>query len=209
MPTILDQIAQMKIVPVVVIENADDAQPLAHALVEGGLPIAEVTFRTEAAPEAIKRLSKFHNLLLGAGTVLTVHQAKQAVESGAKFLVSPGLNPDVVEWCIDNSIPIVPGVCTPTEIEKALSYDLKVLKFFPAEAMGGLKVLKAVSGPYGMVKFIPTGGINADNINDYLAFDKVHACGGSWMVKKDLISSASFDEITNLTQQAVKLVSHE
>lgn len=207
MSKVLDRIGELKLVPVAVIEDADNAVPLAEALKAGGLPCAEVTFRTEAAGEAIRRMADVPDLLLGAGTVLTVDQAKEAVEAGAQFIVAPGFNPDVVEYCITYHIPVTPGVCTPSEIERALGYGLEVLKFFPAEAMGGLKLLKAISAPYGMVKFIPTGGINAQNVKTYLDFPKVHACGGSWMVKKDMISSGRFSEITKLTEEAVNITS--
>lgn len=206
MTEMYEQLAQVKLIPVVVIENAADAAPLGQALMDGGLPCAEVTFRTAAAPDAIAELSKIDGLLLGAGTVLTVDQARQAVDSGAKFIVTPGFSPKVVEYCVDNGIPITPGVCTPTEIEAALGFGLNVVKFFPAEAFGGLKTLKAISGPYPMMKFIPTGGISAANIREYLAFDKVLACGGSWIVKKDLIAANNFEEITNLTKYAVSVL---
>ena len=206
MTEMCDRFGQLKLIPVVVIEDAADAAPLGRALLDGGLPCAEVTFRTAVAPEAISALDKLGGLLVGAGTVLTVDQAKQAVDCGAKFIVTPGFNPQVVGYCVDNSIPITPGVCTPSGIEAALGFGLNVVKFFPVEAFGGLKTLKAVAGPYPMMKFIPTGGINAANIGDYLAFDKVLACGGSWIVKKDLIAAKNFTEITCLTEYAVSLV---
>jgi len=205
MSEILERIGELKLVPVVVIEDAADAEPLADALLAGGLACAEVTFRTAAAPDAISAINARGGLLLGAGTVLTVDQARQAVDCGAKFIVTPGFNPEVVGYCVDNSIPITPGICTPSGIEAALGFGLSVVKFFPAEAFGGLKTLKAISGPYHMMKFIPTGGINADNVVDYLGFAKVLACGGSWMVKKNLIAEKNFAEITRLTQQAVEL----
>jgi 2-dehydro-3-deoxyphosphogluconate aldolase/(4S)-4-hydroxy-2-oxoglutarate aldolase len=203
MTEICDKLGQMKLIPVVVIEDAADARPLAEALIEGGLPCAEVTFRTAAAPQAIAAMSQLPGLLLGAGTVLTVDQAKQAVDSGAEFIVTPGFNPDVVGYCVDNDIPITPGVCTPTGIEAALGFGLNVVKFFPAEAYGGLATLKAISGPYPMMKFIPTGGISVANIGTYLAFEKVLACGGSWIVKKDMIAAKKFDAIAELTRYAV------
>jgi len=206
MTEMCDRLGQLKLIPVVVIEDAAAAAPLGRALLDGGLPCAEVTFRTDAAPEAISALDELGGLLVGAGTVLTVDQAKQAVDCGAKFIVTPGFNPQVVGYCVDNSIPITPGVCTPSGIEAALGFGLNVVKFFPAEAFGGLKTLKAIAGPYPMMKFIPTGGISAANIGDYLAFDKVLACGGSWIVKKDLIASKNFTEITCLTEYAVSLV---
>jgi 2-dehydro-3-deoxyphosphogluconate aldolase/(4S)-4-hydroxy-2-oxoglutarate aldolase len=206
MPDISKKLGELRVVPVIVLDDAENAVPLAEALVQGGLPCAEVTFRTAAAAESIKRISKYEDILLGAGTVLTIDQAKEAMDSGAQFIVTPGFNPKVVGYCVENGISITPGVCTPTQIEMALEFGLEVLKFFPAEAFGGLKTLKAISAPYGMVRFVPTGGIHAGNICDYLAFDKVVACGGSWMVKKDLISNGKYEEITALVKEAVALV---
>jgi 2-dehydro-3-deoxyphosphogluconate aldolase/(4S)-4-hydroxy-2-oxoglutarate aldolase len=206
MNAILEKIGKLGIVPVVKIDNAADAVSLGKALIDGGLPLAEITFRTAAAPEAISNVSKaYPEMLVGAGTVLTVDQAKKAVESGSKFIVSPGFNPAVVEYCVKNNIPITPGCSNPSDIEMALGFGLEVVKFFPAEAFGGLNTLKAMSAPYGMMKFIPTGGIDAKNLNDYLAFPKVLACGGSWMVKDELIKSGNFAEITRLTREAVNL----
>ena len=202
----MKKIEACSLVPVVVLEDAKDAAPLAEALLEGGLPCAEVTFRTKAAAAAIKEIAKFPEICLGAGTVLSIDQVKAAVDAGATYIVSPGFNPKVVGYCVENNIPIVPGVCTPTQVEMGLEMGVKVLKFFPAEAYGGLKTLKAICAPYGMVKFVPTGGINVANVCDYLAFDKVVACGGSWMVKKDLIAAGDFQEITRLTRDAVELV---
>ncbi len=205
MNEVLERIGELKLVPVVVIEDAKDSGPLADALAAGGLPCAEVTFRTSAAPEAIRTMAARGDLLVGAGTVLTVDQVKAAVDAGARFIVSPGVNPKVVGYCVDEGIPVTPGVCTPTDIETALGFGLEVVKFFPAEALGGLKLLKAMSAPYGMMRFIPTGGINAPNLPGYLAFPKVLACGGSWMVKKDLIAAGRFDEIARLTREAVEI----
>ncbi|MDA3926737.1 MAG: bifunctional 4-hydroxy-2-oxoglutarate aldolase/2-dehydro-3-deoxy-phosphogluconate aldolase [Kiritimatiellae bacterium] len=202
----MKRINQLKLVPVVALDNAKDAAPLAEALIEGGLPCAEVTFRTAAAADAIKAMSKYPEICLGAGTVLSVDQVKQAVDCGATYIVSPGFNPKVVSYCVENKIPITPGVCAPTQVEMGLEFGLEVMKFFPAEAYGGLKTLKAICAPYNMVKFIPTGGINASNVCDYLAFDKVFACGGSWMVKQDLITAGNFAEIVRLTKEAVELV---
>mgnify|MGYP000925821421 FL=1 len=204
MNDILKQIGDYGIVPVVKIDDAKDAIPLAKALKDGGLPVAEITFRTAAAEEAISNISKeFPELLVGAGTVLSVEQVKKSVNAGAKFIVSPGFNPEVVKYCIDNEIPITPGCSNPTDIEMALGFGLEVVKFFPAESFGGIKTLKAISAPYGMIKFIPTGGINVNNINDYLSFSKVLACGGSWMVKDELIKKGNFGEITRLAREAV------
>lgn len=205
METIFERITDLGIVPVVKIMDAGDAVDLGKALVKGGLPIAEITFRTDAAEEAIKRLhSELPDVLLGAGTVLTVGQVKQAVSAGAEFIVAPGFNPDVVDYCIANNIPVVPGVNSPTQIEMALKRKLTVLKFFPAEASGGLSMLKSMAAPYGDLKFIPTGGINTANINTYLQSDRVLACGGTWMVKPEMISSGNFEEIAEITSEAVK-----
>ncbi|WP_019604781.1 bifunctional 4-hydroxy-2-oxoglutarate aldolase/2-dehydro-3-deoxy-phosphogluconate aldolase [Teredinibacter turnerae] len=201
----LEKIAQIKVVPVVAIDNANDAAPLAKALVAGGLPCAEVTFRTDAALESMKRMAELGTIQVGAGTVSKVEQVKAAVDAGATFMVSPGFNPKVVDYCVTNGIPIAPGITNPTDIEMALDFDLEVLKFFPAEAFGGVNTLKALSGPYGNIKFIPTGGIGANNLLDYLSFPKVIACGGSWMVKGDLIKANNFAEIERLTKEAVEL----
>lgn len=206
MSEVLKRLGEIRLVPVVVLEDAKNAESLAEALIAGGLPCAEVTFRTAAAAESIKRISKYKEICLGAGTVLSVDQVKLAVDSGATFIVSPGLNPKVVQYCIDNKIPITPGICTPTEIEIGLEYGLNIFKFFPAEAYGGLKTLKAISAPYGMIKFIPTGGIDQKNVRDYLSFKQVFACGGSWMVTKEMISNGQFKEITVLAKEAVNLV---
>lgn len=207
MNEILKKVGELGIVPVVKIDNAADAVSLGKALIDGGLPCAEITFRTAAAAEAISNISKaFPEMLVGAGTVLNVEQAQRAIDSGSKFIVSPGFNPAVVEYCIQKGIPITPGCSNPTDIEMALGFGLEIVKFFPAEAFGGLNTLKAMSAPYGMVKFIPTGGIDAKNLNDYLAFPKVLACGGSWMVKDDLIKSGNFAEITRLTREAMSLM---
>ena len=206
MSTALEKALQMKIVPVVAIHDAGHSDPLANALIEGGLPCAEITFRTAAAADAIRTMAKRGDMLVGAGTVLTIAQVKLAVDAGATFVVAPGLNPRVVGYCREQNIPITPGVATPTDIETALDLGLKILKYFPAEAFGGLKTLKAISAPYTAVKFIPTGGINADNVIAYLEHPKVVACGGSWMVKSALIAAGQFDKITSLTCEAVNLV---
>ena len=198
------QIESLGVVPVVKIEDAKDALQLGKALVDGGLPIAEVTFRTDAAEEAIRILAEnFPKMLVGAGTVLNVDNVEKAVNSGAQFIVAPGFNPEVVDYCLSKNIPVYPGVNNPTQIEMGLSRGLKILKFFPSEASGGLKTLKAVSAAYGDLRFMPTGGISKDNIGEYLRFDKIIACGGSWMVRGDLISSGKFDEIARLAHEAV------
>lgn len=202
--TLFEKIGRMGIVPVVKLEDAADAAPLARALCKGGLPCAEVTFRTEAASCAIKNMKEAcPEMLVGAGTVLTVSQVKEAVSSGAEFIVSPGLNPEVVEYCTQNDIPILPGCANPSDIEQAIRYGLKVVKFFPAEAAGGIKAIKAMSDPYHMIKFMPTGGINPENVNEYLNFDKVLACGGTWMVPSELFEKKQFDRICELTREAV------
>ena len=207
MVKVLEEIQNLGIVPVVVLDDAKDAQPLAKALCEGGLPCAEVTFRTEAAEESIKIMSKkFPDMLIGAGTVLTTEQVDRAVEAGAKFIVSPGLNPKVVKYCVDKGIPITPGCMTASDIERALEFGLEVVKFFPAEPAGGLNMIKALAAPYVGVKFMPTGGINAVNVKDYLKFNRILACGGSWMVKGDLIKTGDFAKITELTREAVNIV---
>jgi 2-dehydro-3-deoxyphosphogluconate aldolase/(4S)-4-hydroxy-2-oxoglutarate aldolase len=204
MNEILERIGELGIIPVVKIEKAEDALPLGRALLDGGLPITEITFRTFAAEESIKTLNrKFPELLVGAGTVLTVEQAKKAISAGAKFIASPGFNPKVVDYCIENNVPVTPGINNPTQIEMALEKGIKLMKFFPAESSGGLSLLKSMSALYTNIKFIPTGGINQNNLCSYLSCNKVHACGGSWMVKADLISSGNFAEITRLTREAV------
>lgn len=198
MNEILEIIGKHRLVPAIKIEKAEDAPKLCSALVAGGLPIAEVTFRTAARATP--------DILLGAGTILKIEQVKKAVGAGAKFIVSPGFNPKVVDYCISNSITILPGIHSPTEIEMALDRGLKILKFFPAEASGGLAMLKAISEPYYEVRFMPTGGINAENLEAYLAFKKTFACGGSWMVKSDMIAAGQFEKITRLTAEAVAIV---
>ena len=194
----------MGIVPVIALNNAADAAPLAKALCDGGLPCAEVTFRTDAAAESIQIMTKeFPDMLVGAGTVLTTEQVDAAVEAGAKFIVSPGLNPKIVKYCVDKGILIVPGCTNPSDIEQAIECGLEAVKFFPAEASGGLEMIKAMSAPYTSMKFMPTGGINAKNINSYLDFSRIIACGGSWMVNQELISNGDFERITELTRDAV------
>lgn len=205
MNSVIEEISKIGIVPVIALDDAKDAEPLAKALCEGGLPCAEVTFRTAAAEESIRIMSeKFPEMLVGAGTVLTTEQADRAVAAGAKFIVSPGLNPKVVAHCTSKNIPVVPGCANPSDIEQAIELGLDVVKFFPAEAAGGLKMIKAMSAPYTAVRFMPTGGINADNLIEYLNFGKIIACGGSWMVSKDMVAAGDFDKITRLTREAVE-----
>jgi len=203
----LEKLGHLGVVPVVKIEQAEDAIELSRALLAGGLPCAEITFRTAAAEEAIWQISSnLPEIIVGAGTVLSVDQADRAVSAGARFIVSPGFNPRVVEWCQEHEVPVTPGVATPTEIDMALDKGLKIVKFFPAEALGGVRMLRAIAAPYGGVKFIPTGGINQDNLADYLAQPSVHCCGGSWLVKANLISAGRFDEITQFTRDAMSVV---
>ncbi len=207
MSDILTQISNIGVVPVIKIDDAKDAVPLAKALLAGDLPVAEVTFRTSAAEESIRRITKeVPGMLVGAGTVLTVDQVKKATAAGAKFIVSPGFNPKVVEYCVKENIPVTPGINNPSGIEQALEFGLKVLKFFPAENSGGLAMLKAMAAPYTEVSFIPTGGINQSNVTSYLSWNKIWAVGGSWMVPSEAISAGKFDEITRLASEAVALV---
>jgi len=207
MTDLLEKLGLLGVVPVVAIERSEDAVELGRALLAGGLPCAEITFRTAAAEEAIRQISSsLPEVTVGAGTVLSVDQADRAVSAGAQFIVSPGFNQKVVDWCLQNEIPVTPGVLTPTEIDMALDRELKILKFFPAEAMGGIATLKAIAAPYGGVKFIPTGGITQNNLADYLVQPSVHCCGGSWLVKANLISAGRFDEITQLTRDAMSVV---
>jgi 2-dehydro-3-deoxyphosphogluconate aldolase/(4S)-4-hydroxy-2-oxoglutarate aldolase len=202
---ILTRIGHLKIVPVIAIDDAGGAASLGDALVAGGLPIVEITFRTAAAEQSIRALAPRKEILVGAGTVLNVDTARRAVDAGAKFIVSPGFNPKVVSWCVSNNVPVTPGTATPTDIEMALDHGLSVVKFFPCEAIGGLKTLKAIAAPYGMMQFIPTGGIDAGNLAEYLKFPKILACGGSWMASKELLAEKQFATITHLTRQAVEI----
>jgi 2-dehydro-3-deoxyphosphogluconate aldolase/(4S)-4-hydroxy-2-oxoglutarate aldolase len=204
--TVRDELKRLKIVPVIVIDDPASATELASALIAGGLPCAEVTFRTAGAADALRRMSERPELLLGAGTVLTTNQAETARAAGARFIVSPGFNPAVVDYCQEHDLPVFPGVCTPTEIEMALTKGLTTLKFFPAEPAGGVAYLKAIAAPYGMVEFIPTGGISTANIATYLGFKKVIACGGSWMAPADWIAAGDFQRIRAETAHAVKVV---
>ena len=206
MNEVLKQIGEIGIVPVVVLDDAKDAEPLARALCEGGLPCAEVTFRTDAAEESIKIMaSEYPDMFVGAGTVLTIDQVDRAVAAGAKFIVSPGFDPEIVDYCLSKDIPVFPGCITPSEVAQAVKRGLKVVKFFPAEQFGGVATIKAMAAPYVGLKFMPTGGVNAKNLESYLSCDKIVACGGSWMVKGDLVKAGKFDEIKALTEEAVKL----
>ncbi len=207
MNEMMQKIWQLGIVPVVVINDAKDAPALAKALCDGGLPCAEVTFRTEAAEESIRVISEqFPDMLVGAGTVLTTEQVDRAVAAGARFIVSPGFNPKVVSYCLEKGVPVIPGCITPSEVEQALELGLTTLKFFPAEPAGGLPMIKAMCAPYTSVNFMPTGGINQNNVKDYLAYNRIVACGGSWMVKDSLIKAGDFAKIEELTREAVEIV---
>lgn len=207
MDDVTARLGRIGLVPVVRLERAEDAVPLGQALLAGGLPCAEITFRTAAAAESIARLSAaLPELLIGAGTVLTVEQAEQAVEAGAKFVVSPGFGVEVVDWCLDHDVPVLPGVVTPTEIMMALEKGIRIVKFFPAEAYGGVATIKALSAPFGGVKFMPTGGITPQNLATYLALPAVHAVGGSWMVEGKLITAGRFDEVQRLAAEACAIV---
>lgn len=206
MKTLEERFYDYAVVPVVVLNDADDAVPLADALIKGGLPCAEVTFRTDAAEESIRRICEsFPDMLVGAGTVLTTEQVERAHKAGAKFIVSPGFDPEIIDYCISIGLPVLPGCITPSEIAQAVKRGLKVVKFFPAEQSGGVAMIKAMAAPYSMIKFMPTGGISTKNLADYLSCDKILCCGGSWMVKEDLIKSGSFDKITDMTKEATAL----
>ena len=207
MNSVLQRVYEIGIIPVIAFNSADEALPLCKALMDGGLPAAEVTFRTAAAEEAIRRIvAEVPEMLVGAGTVTNLEQAKTAVAAGAKFLVTPGFSDEVTRYAVEHEIPIFPGTCTPTEVMQAMGYGLKVVKFFPASQYGGLNTIKALAGPFPAMRFMPTGGINAGNVKEYLADKHIIACGGSWMVKGDLIAAGKFDEIQRLTQEAVALV---
>ena len=200
------KIEELGIVPVVVLQDAKDAEPLARALCKGGLPCAEVTFRTAAAKESIRIMAEeCPEMLVGAGTVLTTKQVDEAVLAGAKFIVSPGFDPEIVDYCLEKKIPVFPGCITPSEIAQAVKRGLRVVKFFPAEQFGGAATIKALSAPYVGLKFMPTGGVSAANLKDYFGCKAVAACGGSWMVKGDLVAEGKFGEIERLTAEAVKL----
>ncbi|MEG2875695.1 MAG: bifunctional 4-hydroxy-2-oxoglutarate aldolase/2-dehydro-3-deoxy-phosphogluconate aldolase [Hydrogenoanaerobacterium sp.] len=205
MTDIMKKIGEIGFVPLIVLDDANDAVPLAKALVAGGIPVAELTFRTSAAVESLKKISKeVPEILLGAGTVHTVQQAKEAVAAGGKFIVTPGFLPELTSWCVDNSIDIIPGIVSPTDIEQVMKCGLTVCKFFPAEAYGGVKTLKALFGPYAGISFMPTGGVSQENMNDYLALPNVTAVGGSFMVPESLVKAKKWDKITLLCKEIVK-----
>lgn len=204
----IEIICQHKIIPVAAIDNPEDSLYVAEALLKAGLPLIEVTFRTKTAGESIRRISEhFPEMMVGAGTVLNVEQAKSAVENGARCIVSPGINPEVVKYSMEHNTMAFPGVMTPTEIEQAMGLGLRYVKFFPAEAAGGVRMLKAFSGPYPEMKFMPTGGINTDNFINYLKMSNVFACGGSWMVNKFLVANKEFDRITQISMEAIDMLS--
>ena len=206
MMTIEERFEDFGVVPVVVLDDVKDALPLAKALTEGGLPCAEVTFRTEAAEESIKVMAEaYPDMVVGAGTVLTIEQVDAAVKAGAKFIVSPGFDLEIVDYCLEKEIPIFPGCVTPSEVAQAVKRGLKVVKFFPAEPAGGVAMIKAMAAPYNQLRFMPTGGIGTQNLKDYLEFNKIICCGGSWMVKADLIKNGEFDKICKLTKEAKAL----
>lgn len=207
MKDMIRKLGSFGIVPVVVLNNAKDAKPLAKALCEGGLACAEVTFRTDAAEESIRIMTKeFPEMIVGAGTVLNVEQVKRAVDAGAQFIVSPGLDAEIVKYCFAHEIPVFPGACTPTEMQQAVNLGFDTVKFFPAEPMGGLKFIKAVAAPFTTLKFMPTGGVNTANVRDYLSYDRILCCGGSWMVKGSLIDAGEFDRIREMTAEACAIV---
>ena len=207
MENIMVQIEKTGVIPVVVINDVEDAEPLAQALCEGGLPCAEVTFRTAAAEESIRKMTDIYpDMLIGAGTVLTTEQVDRAVAAGAKFIVSPGFDPEVVDYCILKQIPVFPGCITPSEVAQAVKRGLKGVKFFPAVQFGGVSTIQALTAPYVGLKFMPTGGVNAKNLADYLQCKSIIACGGSWMVKSDLIKAGEFEKIKDMTKEAVSLV---
>ncbi len=200
----IEKLSLAGIVPVIKVEDAADAVPLCKALCDGGLPVAEITFRSDAAEEAIRRVhEELPDVILGAGTVLTRDQVDRAVAAGATYIVSPGLNRDIVRYCREKGVAIVPGCANPSDVEVALEEGLKTVKFFPAEALGGLPLIKAMAAPYGAVTFLPTGGITEKNINDYLSFPKIVACGGSWMVPADAVANKDWARIESLTRTAV------
>jgi 2-dehydro-3-deoxyphosphogluconate aldolase/(4S)-4-hydroxy-2-oxoglutarate aldolase len=203
---VIEKLSNFKIVPVVKIDRASDAEPLAEALIQGGLPLAEVTFRTEAAVDAIINMKKKSEIIVGAGTITTLKQARVAFDIGCEFIVTPGFSREITEFALENKIPIFPGVCTPTEMMYLIEYNLTLAKFFPSEQFGGVSTIKALSAPFPNIKFMPTGGINANNIMKYLEIPQIVACGGSWMVKDTLINSGQFKEIEMLTQKALELV---
>jgi len=206
MTTILQQLAKFRLIPMVVMDKAEHASGFGDVLAAGGLPVAEITFRTPAAEQAIRTLAQRGDLLVGAGTILSTEQADRAIDAGAQFLVAPGTNPKVVEHALKRGAPFVPGIATPSEIELATSLGAEVLKFFPAETMGGVLALKAFAGPYPTAQFMPTGGITPELLPNYLRLMSVVACGGSWLAPRELLAEGRFDSIAALIEQAKKLL---
>ena len=207
MLVVLQLMKKSGVIPVVVLDDTAKALPTANALLAGGVSVMEITFRTAAAADSIKAVSEnCPEMLVGAGTVVTLDQCKQALECGAKFIVSPGFDPEVVSWCVERNVPITPGCVTPTEIMAAMKLGLNVVKFFPAGVYGGLKAMKALSAPFGSVRFIPTGGVDAKNLKEYLEAPFVHAVGGSWLCPKKEIATGNFDAITALCKEASQIV---
>lgn len=209
MHQVFEQLARHQVIPILELPDEAPALEVMRALIDGGLPVAEVTLRSEAAIPALKAISaEFPDVLLGAGTVSSADEVDAAKAAGARFVVTPGLNPSVVSRCFSKNIPVIPGVCTPSDVETARAYDFNVLKFFPAEAAGGVAMLDALAGPYKGLSFVPTGGIGPGNLLDYISCRNVLACGGSWMVKKHLIEVGDFAQITRLTREALRLLAH-
>lgn len=207
MSNVMKRIGDAGLVPVVVVDSAEDAVKAARALLDGGLDIMEITLRTEAGIEAIRSVTKaYPEMLVGAGTVLSVEKAKAAREAGAAFIVSPGLNEKLVQWCLDNGLDVLPGCVTPTEIGRALEYGLTILKFFPADVYGGEKAAKALHGPFRMVKFVPTGGVNNENLAQYAGKPYIHAVGGGWLCSEKDIKSGNFQNITNTVRAAIEIM---
>ena len=206
MHEVLDQLSRLRLVPMVVMDDAAHADGFGDALVAGGLPVAEVTFRTDAAEDSIRRLAKRGDLLVGAGTVLTKEQADRAIDAGAAFIVSPGTNPPVIDHCLLRSVPIVPGVATPTDIDLAMSFGLGAVKFFPAENLGGTAMLKALSGPYQDMMFLPTGGITSELLPEYLRLPFILACGGSWLAPREVLAKGDFATIRKRIEEAAALL---
>ncbi len=207
---VLARLGEARVLPVVELDGSEAALPLARALLAGGLPVAEITFRSAAAAESIRVLrERVPEMLVGAGTVLGIEQVDLAVRAGSQFAVTPGFNPAVVEACLERGLPIVPGINNPTGVEQAMGFGLEAVKFFPAEASGGVPFLKALSGPYPSIRFLPTGGIGPTNLGNYLALPNVLACGGSWLVSPALVRASRFDEITRLAGEAVALAARK
>lgn len=207
MSNVMSQIQDIGIVPVVKLNNVEKAIPLCEALMAGGINVAEVTFRTECASEVIKTIAReCPDMIVGAGTIINVEQAKLAIECGAKFIVSPGFSRDIVEYCQSQNIPVIPGCITPSEIMQAIDCGLNVVKFFPAKEFGGLSTMKSLSGPFGQIKFMPTGGVNLENLKEFITAKFIVACGGTYMVKDDLINSDNYEEITRLSRQSIEII---